>query len=544
MASRNDFFRCPRSSESDLDCWMSLMTSTAALPTVLPISNLSSDCLSCDYFTRNVARSRGRRGADQLALSSLRLFLEQLRFYQTQLESTTSNLSKRIEELSILKKVSDGLLLARDLDTSLRLILTGATAGQAFGFNRALVFMVNEKNHSLEGKMGVGPKDAQEAEKIWAELKREGVGFDQMVKGILDREAPLHTELSGAIKGIALPLDVNLSLLSKAILERRAFNTSSSQLGEVEREKLSHVLSPHGFAVVPIATERKTLGVMVADNLVTGEPVLDEDVTALETFANEAAIQIENLVLRNELLIRLKEVEHVHNLLKDNQNYLLKHEHWADMGKVATTVAHEIKTPLIAIGGFARRALRNAKKQRLDHRDLEIIVSEVERLENLTSQILDYSKEAKLSLSKLNLNQVIQETLEVLEERLKSGNVQLKTEFSKDIPKLKIDPQRIKQVLFNLIGNALEAMPQGGDLAITAKRKRNSVELEIEDRGKGIPEDEMKRLFVPFYTSKPRGAGLGLPVSKKIIADHKGTIEVQSQANVGTKFTILLPLSD
>ncbi len=520
------------------------MTSTGALPTVLPISNLSSDCLTCEYFTQNVARSRGRRGADQLALSSLRLFLEQLRFYQTQLESTTSNLSKRIEELSILKKVSDGLLLARDLDTSLRLILTGVTAGQAFGFNRAFVFLFNEKKNVLEGKMGVGPADAREAGMIWSDLKRKGVGFDQMVKDILDGQAPLDTELSGAIKGIILPLDVNLSLLSKATVERRAFNISSSQLGEIERERLSDVLSPHGFAVVPIVTERKTLGVMVADNLITKQPVLNEDVTALETFANEAAIQIENLLLRNELLLRLKEVEHIHNLLKDNQNYLLKHEHWAHMGKVATTAAHEIKTPLIAIGGFARRALKNAKNQRLDHRDLEIIVSEVERLENLTSQILDYSKEAKLSLSKLNLNQIIQETLEVLEERLKSGNVQLRREFSKDIPEIKIDPQRIKQVLFNLIGNALEAMPQGGNLAITTKKKRNSVKLEIEDTGKGIPDDEMKRLFVPFYSSKPRGSGLGLPVSKKIIADHKGTIEVRSQANVGTKFTILLPSSD
>jgi signal transduction histidine kinase len=206
-------------------------------------------------------------------------------------------------------------------------------------------------------------------------------------------------------------------------------------------------------------------------------------------------------------------------------------------------VAHEIKTPLIAIGGYARRALSNLKNEKFDPRDLEIIVSEVERLEKLTSQILDYSKKTKLSFSKHDLNRIIQETVEVLQERLKSNNIQLTTKFSKDIREIEIDAQRIKQVLFNLIGNAIEAMPQGGGLAITTQKKKNSMKLEIKDTGKGIPEGEKKNLFIPFYTTKPKGSGLGLAVSKKIIADHKGTIEVQSQVNMGTKFTIILPLN-
>jgi signal transduction histidine kinase len=544
MAGRNDLFKCPRAEGSDLNCWMNLVRPAGVVPAVLPFPNLSSECFACDYFSQNVARSKGRREADQLALSSLKLVLKQLRFFETELKSTTSNLSKRVEDLAILKKVSDGLLVATDLETSLRLILTGAIAGQAIGFNRAFVFLVNEKRSALEGKMGVGPADAREAEMIWSALKRKGVGFDQMVKDILDGKALLPNKLSGVIRDVILPLDLNLSLLSKAILERKTFNASSSQLGEVEKERLSAVLSPQGFAVVPIVTERGALGVMVADNLFTGEPVLDEDVAALETFANEAAVQIENLLLRNELLLKLREVGHTHNLPKDNQNHPLSHEHWADIGKVATTLAHEIKTPLIAIGGYARRALKNAKGQKLDPHDLKIVVSEVERLERLTSQILDYSKETKLSLSKQDLNRIIKETLEVFEERLKVENIQLKTEFSDKIRQIKLDPPRIKQVLFNLIGNAIEAMPQGGSLAITTRRRKKGVELEIEDTGKGIPNKEIRRLFVPFYSSKPEGSGLGLPVSKKIVASHKGTIEVQSQLNVGTKFTVFLPLSN
>lgn len=544
-ASRNHFFRCPRAQESDLGCWMNLVTQKGVLSTVLPLPNLSLDCFSCDYFNRTVSRSKGRREADQLAYSSLKLLLEQLHFYQTQLESTTSNLNKRIEELSILKKVSDALLESKDLDKSLRLILAGATAGQAFGFNRAFIFLLNEKKKVLEGKMGVGPTDPQEAERTWRKLKEREITFDQMTKDILNGKTSPDTKLSSLIKEINLPLDANLSVISKSFWEKKAFNISSSQLNQIKEEKkFLSIVSPKGFAVVPIVTERKSLGVLIADNLITGEPILDEDVAAMQTFANEAAIQIENLLLHRELSLKLQEVEHVHNLLKDNQNYLLKHEHLADMGKLATTAAHEIKTPLVAIGGYARRALNNLKNKKPDHRDLEIIISEVKRLEKLTSQILDYSKDTELSLSKRDLNRLIQETLEVLEERLKFSNIQLKTRFSEDTLEAKFDSERIKQVLFNLFGNAIEAMPQGGSLTITTKKKKNSVKLEIEDTGKGIPEEEKKRLFIPFYTSKSKGSGLGLPVSKKIIADHKGTIEVQSQVNVGTKFTIFLPLND
>jgi signal transduction histidine kinase len=539
MASRNDFFRCPHTQKGDLNCWMNLVTPRGVLPTVLPLPNLSSDCLACGYFNQNMSRSRGRREADQLACSSLGVLLEQLHFYETQLDSTTSNLSKRIEELSILRKVSDALLESKDLDKSLRLILTGATAGQAFGFNRAFIFLLNEKKRVLEGKMGVGPKDPQEAEKIWSELRQNKVTFDQITRNILNGETSTDTGLSDLIQDIVLPLDQDVNLVSKSLLERKAFNISSSQLNQMKEEKLLGLLSPKGFAVVPIVTERKTLGVLVADNLITGEPILDEDVTALQTFANEAAIQIENLILQKEIVLRLQELEHVHNLLKENQNYLLTHEHLTDIGKLATTVAHEIKTPLVTIGGYARRSLKNKKP---DPHDLEIIISEVERLEKLISGILDYSKETKLFLAKVNLNRIVQETLEVLDEKLKSSNIQLKTKFSKDIKEVELDPQRIKQVLFNLIANAIEAMPKGGKLTITTQKKKNSVGLEIEDSGKGIPKEEMEKLFVPFYTTKPQGSGLGLAVSKKIIADHKGTIKLQSQINTGTRFTIVLPM--
>ena len=310
-------------------------------------------------------------------------------------------------------------------------------------------------------------------------------------------------------------------------------------LNLVKDIQLGNILDPSGFAVVPIFLEIKTIGVLVADNIITHHPILEEDVSALETLANQAASHIENIALQRELSLNLQELELVNKLLRDNQEYLLKHDRFADIGKLATTAAHEIKTPLIAIGGYARRALKYSSPA--NQKDLEVIVKEVERLENITSQILDYSREPKLILREHNINELIREALLVLKDKLRHQNIQVKTNLCQDLEKTKVDAQRLKQVLFNLIENGVEAMSDGGVLKIETKKQEKYVILVIEDTGSGIPEDIKKDIFVPFFSTKPNGSGMGLAVSKKIIQDHNGHITVESSLGKGTKFNIYLP---
>ena len=242
-----------------------------------------------------------------------------------------------------------------------------------------------------------------------------------------------------------------------------------------------------------------------------------------------------------ELKQRQKELELATKLLRENQSYLLQTERWVDIGKIATTVAHEMKTPLVAIGGYAHRALKQAEQGKLCSHELEVIVKETERLERITSEILDYSKPTKLSYEKKDLNVLIRDALEVLKDKLKYNGVKLRTKLLLDTPILEVDPKRIEQVLFNLIENAIDAMPQGGFLTVKTKKKEDFAIFEIEDTGCGINEENLQKLYIPFFTTKPKGSGLGLPVSKKIIADHSGYIEVKSEVNKGTKFAVYLP---
>ena len=540
-----DFFDNPHScfspgEEGQENCWLKFLASGEKVKCLFPSDKKFGNCLECSVFLEFSSRLVGRRIADRIAEESLKSLIEQVTTYDSQLEKIYTNLKKKLEELSLLKKVSDVLLQSKDLDKTLRIILTGVTAGEVFGFNRAFIFLVNQKTQSLEGRVGLGPKDEEEASRIWSKIKQDKITFEQMLENVLLSEEE-ENELTVRVKGLSFSLQEKENILVKAVLERRSYNLKREELSGLNPREVLNLFSSTGFMIIPILSENIPSGLLVVDNLITKNEILEEDRISLETFANQAAYQIENILLLQELKQRQKELELATKLLRENQSYLLQTERWVDIGKIATTVAHEIKTPLVAIGGYARRALKQAEQGKLCSHELEIIVKETERLEKITSEILDYSKPTKLNYEKKDLNKLIRDALEVLEDKLKYNGVKLRTKLLLDTPIIEFDPKRIEQVLFNLIENAIDAMPQGGFLTVKTKKKEDFAIFEIEDTGCGINEENLQKLYIPFFTTKPKGSGLGLPVSKKIIADHSGYIEVKSEVNKGTKFAVYLP---
>lgn len=542
---KSDFFDIPLSCSSpdkkdEGNCWLNLLASGEKLEIFFPSDKRLGNCLECSFFQKLSSRSSGRRSADRIAEESLRILLGQVKTFDNYLERINLNLNKKLEELSLLKKVSDALLKSKELDKTLRIILTGVTAGEAFGFNRAFIFLVNPKTQTLEGRMGLGPKDQEEAFKIWSHIKKEKVTFGQMLENVLSSEEQ-ENELAFKIKALTFSLEEKEDILIKAILEKRSFNIKEEEVSNLKPGKILELLSPKGFLLVPILSENKAIGILAVDNLITGNKILEDDQVGLETFANQAASQIENIVLQEELKQKIKELELASRILRENQSYLLQAERWVDIGKLATTVAHEIKTPLVTMGGYARRALRKAEEGKLVRHELEIIVKETERLESITSEILDYSKATQLNYEKKDLNLLIKDAIEVFRGKLRYNGIWLKTKFSQEPSILNFDPKRIEQVLFNLIENAVEAMPEGGTLALRTKKNEEFAIFEVEDTGSGISEENLQKLYIPFFTTKPKGSGLGLSVCKKIIADHQGYIEVKSEVNKGSKFTVYLP---
>lgn len=224
-------------------------------------------------------------------------------------------------------------------------------------------------------------------------------------------------------------------------------------------------------------------------------------------------------------------------------------------------VAHELRQPLAIIGGFAKRITKQLEDpNNLDvdgqRQSAVIIAREVQRLETILKGLIDFTRQEAVSLEHTDPNDIIREVLEINSERIKYRNIEVETELRDEVGEIPLDPQRFQQVVRNLVANAIEATPPGGFIRIESGfvvpsdkacetgelECETYFEMKIANYGKIIPPEDIRRIFDPFYTTKKHGTGVGLPLSKKIVEEHKGSISVKSD-ETATVFSVWLPLS-
>jgi sigma-B regulation protein RsbU (phosphoserine phosphatase) len=226
---------------------------------------------------------------------------------------------------------------------------------------------------------------------------------------------------------------------------------------------------------------------------------------------------------------------------KHMEEELLRSERLAILGKMAAHISHEIKNPLMVIGGFARQVLKDPGADLEKNREkLRIIVDEVLRLEAFLVEVGNYAKFSEPQKTPGDLNALIQETCLRLEPSMRESNIELSLQLDPGLPQVPFDPAHLRQVILNIAKNSIEAMEGGGTLAITTSRQGERVCVQIGDTGVGIPPEVREKIFQPFFSSKPKGSGLGLAISQKIIEAHQGEITIDSEPQKGTRVTIFL----
>jgi signal transduction histidine kinase len=212
------------------------------------------------------------------------------------------------------------------------------------------------------------------------------------------------------------------------------------------------------------------------------------------------------------------------------------------MGEVAATMAHEIRNPLVSIGGFARSILEKKPEGDPERAFLGIIVEEVERLENLVKGVLNYALRPEPRLALRDATKEIEEALLLMDEECDRGHIRVVSDLAPDLPPVRLDSQQFRQVLLNLLQNAVQAMPGGGTLGVETVLASGSLRIAISDSGKGIPPGDMEKIYQPFFTTKEGGFGLGLPVALQIVRNHGGELAVESRPGRGTRVVVTLPL--
>jgi two-component system NtrC family sensor kinase len=241
-----------------------------------------------------------------------------------------------------------------------------------------------------------------------------------------------------------------------------------------------------------------------------------------------------------------REVEKKTDALKKSQDRLVQAEKLAALGRLTADVAHEIRNPLTAIGGFARRLYKSAASEKEKER-AEVIVSEVDRLEQILRDVLTFSRDARFHLAKHPVGEFLYDVASLHEPRCSEQSVSTEVAIEKDLPSVLIDQDQVRQALTNLITNALDAMPRGGMLKISAGTEYlNDVRyvfLRVSDTGKGIDEDKLPLIFEPFFSTKEIGyrTGLGLSITRKIIEEHGGFVRAESARGEGSIFSLYFP---
>jgi PAS domain S-box-containing protein len=225
---------------------------------------------------------------------------------------------------------------------------------------------------------------------------------------------------------------------------------------------------------------------------------------------------------------------------KASEELLRRTDKLTAVGQLAAGVAHEIRNPLTALRGFVQLIQRASDEKHIAYTD--IMLSELDRIEFIISEFLVLSKPQVVTFHEHDLATLIRQTMTLVETQAIIHNVQISTEFESDIPLIRCEPNQLKQVFINILKNAIESMPDGGDININLKRSDDDrILIRFTDQGSGISEERMTKLGEPFYTTKEKGTGLGLMVSYKIIENHRGSISVHSQQSKGTTFDIRIP---
>jgi len=290
---------------------------------------------------------------------------------------------------------------------------------------------------------------------------------------------------------------------------------------------------------VPLILRGKTIGALQVLNKKSGDLFTQIDVELLTSMSQQIAVAMENAKLYRRLE---KRFELNARELKTAQDKLILSERLVAMSHLVQGVAHEIRNPVTTIGGFARRIKKILKRDPEVDKYLNAILEESERLESLVGQVHEYTSVLAATLAMDDIRATLHEVVNKFEPIAQQQGVILVTKIDESLPLTRMASSQIMTALSNIIENALEAMPNGGELALEAKQRNSQLFIKTLDTGHGIRQEYLNSVYDPFFSSKTHGAGLGLAVVYQIVKNHDGEITIQSQEGKGTSVTIQLPV--
>jgi GAF domain-containing protein len=464
-------------------------------------------------------------------------------------------LERQVESLRSLTAIAIRIQDARyGLETVLRLLLTGVTAGEGLGFSRAMLFLANDGGTKLQGKMAVGAQTRREAEAVWKRLDEKADDLrargENVLAYLLDQAEDFsiaiaegresECPLSKAIQSTSVPIEESAGALSSCILQEKTIIIADTQ-PDPFRDIIERISQPgdrgRAFVCVPLIGRGKIIGVMAADNrfLVNERGVDKSAISCLEAFAGVAAMSVENARL---------------------QTRLAEEQRQATWKEFTASVAHTIGTRVAVIEGVVTQ-LRCCLLEENGPEDEQMEIAQtylaeltngIQKANMVLAEYRRFVTPLELRFEELNLAQMLRSVIQEIRYNL---DFAIRLITPDDPLTIQGDPLKLSDAFIELIRNAQEAMRQdtgrSSQLTITASLEALSAgpvvfaRIEFADTGPGIPETDKKRIFDPYYGTSSKGSGLGLAIVKRVIGQHNGTIEEVGIPGTGARFVVRLP---
>jgi signal transduction histidine kinase len=289
---------------------------------------------------------------------------------------------------------------------------------------------------------------------------------------------------------------------------------------------------------VPLMLRDKPIGALQVLNKRSGASFTNEDQELLTGMSQQIAVALDNAKLYRRLE---KRFELTAEELKVTQERLIRSERLAAMGNLVKGVAHEIRNPITTIGGFSSRLKKELDQDEKGLKYIDIILQETERLENIVREVNEFTEVQSALLAPGRAEDVLREVADRFREQVRQQGVLLNVKIDDDLGLIPMDEVQLAKAFFNVMENALECMPGGGELSLEATREKGEILTRISDTGCGIDQEDLDSVYDPFFTSKTRGAGLGLTMVHQIMMNHDGEIKIQSRKGAGTTVILRLP---
>lgn len=484
--------------------------------------------VSVKLFNHSVINTLKKR---RLAINS--------RVYQRELQLTNTRM-RFLHHLNL--KMNTAYLNTFELERVLQAVLVGITAEDGLRFNRAFLALYDESQEHLEGRMAIGPSSHENAGEIWHSLKEQDLRLDKILETLAQNELPLDKDVNETIKQLRVSSQDSEHVLLQAIFNKRPIfvQNGHAQGCKVPGELIEQLQEPT-FVVVPLYSPSQPFGVIIVDNFITKDPINYTDIRDLEIFASQASIAIEHSHLYEAMAEKIEALEFATKELERNRDLLVESERIATIGKMSSQLLHTIRNPITSIGGTSRLLTRKTKDPYLTT-FLRIITDETNKIERTLEDLFTFVVDTAVTPQAHPLYSLLRKIIMVFYTTMKDQSIEYTLALESPEPELPIDENKVRQLFLHLLRNAIEAMPDGGDLHIEAEEQEEFVLIRITDTGYGIPEEDLHHVTDPFFSTKTKGKGMGLAIVDQIAKAHGGEFSIiNNHQSKGTTATVRFP---